>query len=180
MAFIKKRTKTMDIPLQFENLNTPDDVINFALKNGIETEPLDVSGLTELLGIKMNFLPMKGDDSGSLILDKKTGEWRMTVNSLHHPHRQRFTIAHEIGHHIKHGAFQQNFLDSSFFRNGETNVLEIEANNFAAELLMPTKRFHELISSGVTKVDEIAEYFKVSVMAVRVRAKLLGYQGHNL
>lgn len=45
---------------------------------------------------------------------------------------------------------------------------------------MPTKRFRELIASGVTKVDEIAEYFKVSVMAVRVRAKLLGYQGHNL
>lgn len=180
MAFIKKKVKASNVPTQYETLNTPEDVLRLAESKGIQTEPLDVSDLVKALKIKIYFEPMLGDDSGSLTKNRKTGEWKMLINSLHHPHRQRFTIAHEIGHHIKHGAFQDAFTDTTFFRNGESNKMESEANRFAAELLMPEKRFNALIESGKTKVEELADCFQVSSMAVRIRAKQLGYEGHNV
>lgn len=180
MAFIKKKTQATSVPTQYASLNTPDDVLKLAESKGVETDPLDVADLIKALGIKVYFEPMPGDDSGSLTKNKKTGEWKMMVNSLHHPHRQRFTIAHEIGHHVKHGAFKDEFTDTTFFRNGESNQMEAEANRFAAELLMPKPKFDDLIRSGKTKVEELAEYFQVSSMAVRIRAKQLGYEGHNV
>ena len=180
MAFIKRKAKVVHQHTEYEDINTPDDVIKIALHGGIETEPLDIPELVKLLGIIMKFEPMKGDDSGSLRKDKKTGIWHMVVNSLHHPHRQRFTIAHEIGHHVKHGAFADEFIDTTFFRNDESNKQEAEANAFAAELLMPTNKFNAFINAGNTQVEDISKHFLVSSMAVRIRAKQLGYQGHNL
>jgi len=180
MAFIKRKAKVVHQNTQYEDLNTPSDVIKLASQKGVETEPLDVAGLVKALGIKMNFEPMQGEESGSLIKHKKTGDWHIKVNSLHHPHRQRFTIAHEIGHHIKHGAFADEFIDTTFFRNDESNKQETEANAFAAELLMPSDKFIAFIEAGNTQVEDISKHFQVSSMAVRIRAKQLGYQGHNL
>lgn len=82
------------------DMKTASELIVFAKKNNIETSPLDVSRLTSLLGITLRLEPMKGEESGSL-KQEKSGNWVMTVNSLHHPHRQRFTIAHELGHFIR-------------------------------------------------------------------------------
>ena len=168
------------MPAQYKSLVTPDDVLKLARSKGVETTPLDVAGLTKCLGIKMYFQPMKDDESGSLKKHKKTGEWHMTINSLHHPHRQRFTIAHEIGHHVKHGAFKDEFNDTTFFRNGDSNLMEAEANKFAAELLMPKSEFDNFIASTSSKVEDLAQYFQVSSMAVRIRAKQLGYEGHQV
>lgn len=180
MAFIKRKPKENRLPTEFENLSTATEVVQFAQGQGIKTSPLDVSALTRLLGIKMRFEPMDGEDSGSLVKDKKSGEWVMKVNSLHHCNRQRFTIAHELGHYIKHSMQSESFQDKTFFRNGETNRLEIEANQFAAELLMPADYYHDFIKHTSQKVEDLAEHFQVSSMAVRIRAKQLGYEGHNV
>jgi Zn-dependent peptidase ImmA (M78 family) len=180
MAFIKRKPKEITFPAEFENINTPADVLALAEEKGIETAPLDIAALTKSLGIKMFFEPMPGDNSGSLMKQKKTGNWIMTINSLHHPHRQRFTIAHEIGHRLKHGIQRDAFTDTTFFRNGDSNRMEAEANMFAAELLMPAEIFHKFVEETSAKVENIAELFQVSSMAVRIRAKQLGYDGHNL
>jgi len=55
-----------------------------------------------------------------------------------------------------------------------------EANDFALELLMPKKAFDEFIKNTSDSVSEIAKHFQVPSMAVRQRAKQLGYDGHNL
>jgi len=180
MAFIKKESKTKHIPVEFQDLVTPEDVINLAKKKGIETSPLNVGELAEALGINTRYEPMPDDKSGTLYKDSSSGKWTMCVNSLHHPHRQRFTIAHEIGHRIRHAGAQDEFVDEAFFRNGNSNEMEAEANFFAAELLIPEAEFSGLIKKGVTKVEELCRHFQVSSMAVRVRAKVLGYKGHNL
>ncbi|WP_290705317.1 ImmA/IrrE family metallo-endopeptidase [Amphritea sp.] len=180
MAFIKKKPRERRAHSEFDDLSSATDVVKFANDHGIVCAPLDVSELTKLLGIKMRFEPMDGDESGSLKKEKKTDEWIMTINSLHHPHRQRFTIAHELGHFIQHSVLSDSFEDATFFRNGDMNRMETEANQFAAELLMPEDDFHSAISTGSQKVEDIAEFFHVSSMAVRIRAKSLGYQGHNL
>jgi len=159
--------------------NTPEELLSFASNNGISIEPLDVTSLTQKLGISMRMEPMIGEESGSLKKDK-FGKWIMTINSLHHPHRQRFTIAHELGHYIKHTILTENFIDTTFFRNEESNQMEHEANKFAAELLMPQVLFEKYITEVSKQVEDVAKYFQVSSMAVRIRAKQLGYEGHNL
>lgn len=161
------------------DMTTASELIVFAKQNNVETNPLDVSRLTTLLGITLRLEPMKGEESGSL-KQEKSGLWVMTINSLHHPHRQRFTIAHELGHFIRHTINITSFTDTVFFRNGESNNMEVEANRFAAELLMPDDEFINFIENGSNQVSDIASHFQVSSMAVRIRAQQLGFSGHNL
>ncbi|MCG6391419.1 ImmA/IrrE family metallo-endopeptidase [Vibrio fluvialis] len=180
MAFIRRKPKSNRIPPDTADFSTAAELLELAKSHDIATSPLDVSSLTRVLGIKMLLEPMDGEESGSLTKDKKTGQWVMKVNSLHHFNRQRFTIAHELGHFIKHSMQSENFEDASFFRNGEINKMESEANLFAAELLMPEDEYHDFVKNTSKKVDDIAQHFLVSSMAVRIRAKQLGYEGHNV
>jgi hypothetical protein len=69
--------------------------------------------------------------------------WAIVVNRSHAIVRRRFTIAHELGHLLLH-RYSQPHADAAFkvrFRDGNSSLgsirEEIEANQFAAELLMP-------------------------------------------
>jgi Zn-dependent peptidase ImmA (M78 family) len=180
MAFIKKDKSKKIVVSDLPNLTTPDDLISFAEKNGIETDPINIAELAQHLNITTRYEPMDDDQSGSLVKNKKSGQWVMTVNSLHHPHRQRFTMAHEIAHRICHAAQSDEFRDNVFFRNKETNPMEIEANKFASSLLMPKDKFSSFIKNESSKVEDISKFFRVSSIAVRIRAKQLGFSGHNI
>ena len=69
-------------------------------KNGVTRPPVPVESIAENLGIEIRFEAAEDDLSGALI--RKPKEVVIGVNSAHHPNRQRFTIAHEIGHFILH------------------------------------------------------------------------------
>jgi Zn-dependent peptidase ImmA (M78 family) len=172
---ISRRKASADL----SNVNTPSALLAFARENGITTEPLDVAQLVQVLGIKLRFEPMKDDDSGRLEKDNN-GNWCMHVNSLHHPNRQRFTIAHELGHRFLHGDNRSEFADKIFFRSNQLDREESDANAFAAELLMPVDSFRSFVSDTSSKVENIANHFQVSSLAVRYRARALGYSGHNV
>jgi len=93
--------------------------------------------------------------------------------------RQRFTVAHELGH------FMCGHLtdDTPKFRDGNKeysidnyNIQEYEANNYAAELLMPKEKISFLINEkGITTIEELAEILIVSYTAMRIRLKNLGW-----
>ena len=84
------------------------------------------------------------------IEETASGEPPTGVNSLHAPVRQRFTIAHELGHAVLH-AREGIHLDQAFrlrFRD-QTSAMaidpeEIDANSFAAELLMPADELNRV------------------------------------
>lgn len=157
---------------------TSTQVIQLCNANGIAVNPLDINRLIEYLGIQLKKKPLQNNISG--YLKKMNGAWEITINSMHHPRRQRFTMAHELAHYFLHSSNQDEFVDRVLFRADEGNAMEWEANSFAGDLLMPEVEFREVIASGARKVEDIARQFGVSAMAVRVRAKQLGYQGHNL
>lgn len=180
MAFVRKSGRKNQVVTEFEDLSTPEHLISLAQDKGLETDPVNITELARHLGIVVRYEPMQDEESGSLKKEKKTGNWIMTVNSLHHPHRQRFTIAHEIAHRIRHAANSDSFEDTTFFRNGDSNWMEAEANAFAAALLMPKVAFESFIANVSSKVEDVAMHFQVSSHAVRIRAKVLGYDGHNL
>jgi Zn-dependent peptidase ImmA (M78 family) len=110
------------------------------------------------------------------------------VNTLHPKTRQRFTIAHEIGHlelnHLEQYGEHEILVDRHFkvmLRDEKSSQasdpMEIEANAYAAELLMPTAMLiveRELRSSGVDYEDDelihnLANRYKVSRQAMTFR-----------
>jgi len=135
--------------------------------------------------------PLDPDVSGVLIpLD--TGGWVILLNATHSPVRQRFTIAHELGHLLLHG-YTAPHADRSFrfrdARSSEGSALEeIQANQFAAELLMPralvlkATRSHPLEHAPEregddaefdTWIEALARRFNVSKQAMTIRLSSL-------
>ena len=63
---------------------------------------------------------------------------------------------------------------NSLNRDGTADPIEYEANEFAADLLMPEAMFRELWAKQECSVSFIAGFFLVSESAIITRAKLLG------
>jgi Zn-dependent peptidase ImmA (M78 family) len=108
------------------------------------------------------------------------------VNEDHHPNRQRFTIAHELGHFILHRDDSSIFVDKTltFYRDGQSSqgvyIQEIEANAFAAELLMPEAVIHQYVMNGIDlheekRIESIAKELRVSQQALTIRLISLGW-----
>lgn len=107
------------------------------------------------------------------------------VNSLHHPNRQRFTIAHEIAHLIlhKHLITEAVHVDKQFpmllrgvTASEGTDKAEIEANNFAAQLLIPRYLLDHALAGqkfadidGDSPMEILAKKFRVSRQMLEFR-----------
>src|ERR1700691_4612477 len=111
---------------------------------GIEEIPVPVEKIAKSLGARVRFSPLDDELSGFVFI--KDGVPIIGVNSLHHPNRQRFTIAHEIAHLQLHRDWITTtvHVDKDFpalMRDANsatgTEKKEIEANQFASALLMP-------------------------------------------
>lgn len=115
----------------------------------------------------------------------KNEVFTILINAAKPAVRQHFTIAHELGHFFLHQnsiKAQQAIIDEEgrvdqaalYRRDDETgDQLEIEANNFAASLLMPEWLVHEVW--GVSKgIEDAAQLFHVSVVAMSIRLTRMG------
>ena len=154
-------------------------------KAGLSGIPVDVERVAEHLGLKIIVQPLDDEYSGYLTVKEKN----IVVNSAHSPVRQRFTIAHEIGHFQLHcqQADTPMFVDKTvYFRapqfSDEARAQEREANYFAAELLMPEESLAEYLdahpmnaSAYSREVRELADKFKVSKQAMEFRLRDLGF-----
>lgn len=89
--------------------------------------------------------------------------------------RDNFTIAHELGHYALHyvHASPRPTTPVEFTRYG-TGPIEIQANRFAAEFLMPSSEFKKAFKSHRGDLHLLAGHFGVSRTAVEVRARSLG------
>lgn len=91
-----------------------------------------------------------------------------------------FSIAHELGHLFLHILDGNGRLkpETEYARSLISSKAEIEANEFAAALLMPESKFVEKCEQIVTSdnkvnISELACYFNVSVQAATVRGNIL-------
>ena len=167
-------------PSDIALIDTPEKLLKFAKSRGLDTVPLNVAAVAEKVGIRIEYVSLKNGLSGILYKDEEDDSWVVQVNEDHHPNRQRYTIAHELGHFCLHRHLRRRFEDKIFFRGGEANKPEWQANDFASAILMPEDKFREMVRSGVSKVEVLAKEFKVSTLALRIRAKNLGISGHGL
>lgn len=95
-------------------------------------EELDVSGSC------MNFHSLANDESSEYSTNEETREIR--INKYEPLVRQRFTIAHEIGHILlSHEGISYRDTSYTIYKDLIERMNEVTANSFAAELLMPEK-----------------------------------------
>jgi Zn-dependent peptidase ImmA (M78 family) len=88
--------------------------------------------------------------------------------------RQRFTQAHELGHvMLNHVAKDKSPRRDTTFKAQAGDWIEIDANAFAAELIMPEKYVRHL-ASKITDIAKLAKEFGVSPWAMHYRLMNLG------
>lgn len=152
---------------------------------GVSVVPVPVEDIALRLGAKLVHESLDPSISGLLL--REHGSKLIAVNSAHHPRRRRFTIAHELGHLQLH---QGEYIVDSAVRMNRRDALssmasdseEIEANAFAAALLMPSPLIRQALgalresqaSSPGRVADILAEQFGVSSEAMGFRLINLG------
>lgn len=152
------------------------------LTGGGYTVPVDVAAIAHDRGVAIRYQPLEADVSGMLVI--KDGHPTIGINQMHHPNRQRFTIAHELGHYLLHGDLANIFVDAVYFRDAEssegTKLQEIEANAFAAELLIPEHILREqfghqpIADADDALIRRLAARYEVSAQALTIRLTTLG------
>lgn len=156
-----------------EQRSTPEQLLNIAKEQGRQDEDV-LHTIARIFGIRVEYRPLKTDSSGSLTFNTEEDQWLISINSLHHPKRQRFTFAHELAHYFLHRNKTHEFADTVFFRADNINSpMEYEANNFAGALLMPKHEFIEYVRTQSNTIENVSNYFNVSAMAVKVRADVI-------
>lgn len=143
--------------------------------------PIPIKKIAEHLGVKIHPYDLGENISGVLVF--KEEQSIIGVNPNESSVRQRFTIAHELGHFFLHKNSEESiFVDKDFkvlFRSQESapgeHKREQEANAFAASILMPRKKIEEEIKNNfMDRTDEVmikllAKKFDVSVIAMSIR-----------
>jgi len=138
-----------------------------------------VERIAQLLGVNVSRGHLKDSDVSGFYF--RRGDDRIIgVNASHPPTRQRFTIAHEIGHAIL-STHDSLHVDRAFKLRDKRSAsgidpFEIEANAFAAELLIPEHMLVErLRKRGGLDLDDakaiqaLANEFGVSSQALIIR-----------
>ncbi|MBZ9731186.1 ImmA/IrrE family metallo-endopeptidase [Salegentibacter sp. JZCK2] len=150
---------------------------------GYMEAPIPIKKLIKNLGIEIKPEYLGDEISGLLVIeDKRT---IIGYNSSEPTVRQRFTLAHELGHHILHRSESSNeklFVDKIMYRKNFTSKKEkkqeMEANVFASRILMPENlvksEFNKILDSldHLTEEDIInrmASIFKVSSISMTYR-----------
>lgn len=151
-------------------------------KHGLLSIPVNPLDLATKLGMAVHNAKFFDENLVGMIA-KKDGKMTLLVKGTDPPFRKRFTIAHELGHHFLHLAEDGEFVDgeADLFRNarGDQGDIspeqrrEIQANMFAAALLMPSEDIRSEYKR-VRSVSKLARRFNVSEEAIGGRLDQLG------
>jgi Zn-dependent peptidase ImmA (M78 family) len=153
--------------------------------------PIDVEEVARALGVAVRFESTSADVSGALF--RRGGRAIIGVNPDHPHTRQRFTIAHEVGHFILHRD-DLHMDEANAYPNESqakhrllrdqvsaqaTDPKEIEANRFAAALLMPAFILKGTLAPynlplKQMDIEKLAGEYEVSLQAMAFRLANLG------
>ncbi|MFC1223409.1 ImmA/IrrE family metallo-endopeptidase [Pedobacter sp. BG31] len=125
----------------------------------------------------IKYSPLTGS-SGRILMNKESAI--ITVDSnISYEAKRNWVTAHEIGHLCLHNGLTPLFSDtektlSDWYKNGSQ---EQQANDFAAELLMPSSLFKQKAGGhrlSISLIQDLAQYFNVSLTTTFLRYRLLG------
>lgn len=168
---------------------TPADAARGMLARAqVNEPPVPVEQLARDAGAVISYQPFEAEDISGLLYRAAGATPVIGVNSTNPKVRQRFTIGHELGHLALHPG-QDLILERLVrlnFRNATSSTAsdqeEIEANQFAAELLMPPELLRHSLTillqgkpiPDLEVVRRLARRFEVSQSAMEYRLTSLG------
>lgn len=171
-------------------MKKPIDIV----KSKMNTAPVNVAAIFRSLGVEVQENAELPDNiSGQLA---KVGDRFIAASSKdEHPFRQRFTLAHELGHYVLHRSLIGEGLDDNkMYRSTSdgkfynTNIKarhEQQANSFAAKVLMPKHLLRKMLDDAKStgnplNIRDICSKFEVSRSAAKWRLVNLGWESEVL
>lgn len=160
-------------------------IVELLRKNHITKPPVDVERIAAAENVEIRQAPTGTNISGALV--RSGGLVFIAVNNAQHHNRQRFTIAHELAHYFLDHPGQDVHVDGDFTVNlryrssydDAQDIHEIQANQFAASLLMPKDFLIKDVLSEFPldeeKVRKLARRYHVSEQAMTIRLVGLGF-----
>lgn len=130
--------------------------------------PVDLFAVAERFRLSIRELDLRGCDGALLRASTDSRGIVAVKRSIREYGRKRFTVAHEIGHRVLHGASAA--CGSSDIGNWSSSAkrTEKEADEFAAELLLPSKEIGPAINSrspSLQTIQDVAQKYEASLSA---------------
>lgn len=142
----------------------------------LQSAPVRLSAIAQALGVKVLSTTLPSGISGEIRPDPDAlGRFVIRVNKSDSARRQRFTVAHEIGHFLLHrDQIGDGIRDDVLYRSELSDWREAQANRMAADLLMPDSLVKEWLRYAETlKVENtvafLSDKFNVSEAAMKIR-----------
>lgn len=137
------------------------------------SSPVDLAGIAEDLGVNLWEENLAADIWGKIFRDQENGGrsgFSIVVAKSDPFVRKRFTAAHEIAHFLLHrNQIGNGVVDKVLYRSNLSDTTERDANQLAAEILMPVSLLQEMLGEGISKSAEIARALQVSEAALKIR-----------
>lgn len=134
---------------------------------GIIAPSVPVEDIARSMGVTLEIKEMTG--SGEVRVNE--GHAFIGLNKADSRLRRRFTAAHELGHLMLHPTGELYHRDTNF-----RGANEVQANRWAANLLMPFWMIQPLLDQGLSRtgsVVQLAQIFEVSIHAMEIRLDMM-------
>lgn len=178
VTFARKHgSASVNLPAGLQGKQPPDAASGILQYCQIDRAPISPWQIAEQLHIPVYSWDLPDEVSGIFVTID--GLSCIAVNDTHPNVRQRFTVAHEIGHAVYSDA-RELFVDfygvdaNAGYGNIAHERLERKANQFAAELLMPSSWLREEAFRQRVDLSFLARRYDVSEQAMWFRLLNLG------
>ena len=136
--------------------------------------PVDVVSIAKELGIRVwEMHDLASGISGQIWPDMLNGGssgFSIGVKADEPRYRKRFTVAHELAHYILHRSrLDGGIYEDIMYRGGLSTREETQANQMAADILMPFSLISRLIDEGADSLVKLANGLQVSKAALKIR-----------
>ena len=146
------------------------------IEDALRDAPVRISAIAKALGVTVVSADLGSGISGEIRPSPEhPGSFIIRVNKNDSTRRQRFTVAHELGHYLLHRSeIGRGIVDDVLYRSSLSDWREAQANRIAADILMPDPLIEEWYRRArELRVDDVvaflADKFNVSRAAMRIR-----------
>lgn len=160
-------------------------VSSIALDSKYEIDVLAIAGTCDIS------VEYTSSEHSGWSINQDSLERKIVINKFEPEYRQRFTIAHEIGHIIlNHQGKSYRTNKSEEYSDTIARMNEIAANNFAAQMIMPEKLVKQSLRDSIDELGysieqdfserEITKIISFSASLLNVSTQALSYRVDNL
>ena len=156
-----------------QSLLRTDDLTAQIIGRYTQDAPVRVEAIASEIGLSVSVEAMEPDIAGKIVRDtsgRSPAGYAIYINDRDPHRRQRFTLAHELGHYVMHrDLIGDGLIDNALYRSKLSEWYEQQANRWAADTLMPAGLVRGLYRGGMIAFADLSRTLDVSEQAVRIR-----------